>query len=187
MFRERHLRLPRFTRSLYFRLWLMFLLIILVTISIVAFFSGHSTAGLFKAYVSTKQQAGLNDAIAWLNKFNLTSNGNPDPQIEEGMVEQIGRTYTIRLIVVKPTGLVIASNEPDLIGRFILPGRAKAVADQESTGSPTLFCGDLSSDTILLSTNTIPFCPNLPGSFLGMPKALPSPEQSFLNSVTSST
>lgn len=186
MFRERHLRLPHFTHSLYFRLWLMVLLIILVTISIVAFFSGHSTAGLFQAYVSTKQRAGLNDALAWLNTFNAKSNDNPDPQIEEGMVDQIGRAYNIRLIVVNPTGRVIASNESDLIGSFVLRGRAKAVAEQEITSSPTLFCADLSSDTIVTSTNTIPFCPNLPGSFLGVPKALASPEQRFLNSMTSS-
>ncbi|GHO72522.1 two-component sensor histidine kinase [Ktedonobacter sp. SOSP1-85] len=186
MFRERHLRLPHFTRSLRFRLWLMFLLIVLVTISIVAFFSGHSTAGLFKVYVSAKQRAGLNDAITGLNNFNIKSNDNPDPQIEEGMVDQIGRAYNIRLIVVNPVGLVIASNEPDLIGGFVLRERAKVVAGQESTSSSTLFCAELSSDTIVLSTNTIPFCPNLPGSFLGVPKALASPEQSFLNSVTSS-
>src|SRR5215469_6262802 len=119
MFRERYFRPPALMRSLRFRLLFMFLLIVAVTIGVVSLFSTFRTGGLLRAYAVVKEQGAIDAAIQNLNTYNLHFNGNPDPWVEQAIVDQIAREYRVRVIVVTPAnpfGSVIADSDG---GKFI--------------------------------------------------------------------
>ncbi|HEY7418925.1 MAG TPA: HAMP domain-containing protein, partial [Ktedonobacteraceae bacterium] len=191
MFREQHIHLkrrihlPRSLRSLRFRLFMMFLLMVLVTVGVVSWFTDHGTINAVRGYTMNKRVAARNDAITTLMDYNIAAGGHPNQQAEQIMVEQIASTYNIRVVVVDPTGYVIASSDPKLLGRSITPaqmGKETFTSKMTVATAPPLTCKSLVPNTIILSTNATLFCPS---PLLAMPVTAPtvSPEQNFLISV----
>lgn len=184
MFRERYFHLPAMLRSLRFRLLLMFLLIVAVTIGVVALFSTFRTSGLLRAYTVVKEQGAIDVAIKSLNNYNLQANGNPNPRTEQVLVEQITQEYHMRVLVVTPAnpiGTVIADSDGSkFIGSEFSPAMLQ---DQKTTivarSSPVLTCGDLPPSTIVVSTSGTTYC----SLRTSLGKTASSPEQSFLNSL----
>ena len=188
MFRARQIHLPYFTRSLRVRLLLMVLLIVLVTVGIVALFTSHNTAGSFRVYVSAKQQTAFDQAMNSLNAYNIASNDQPDQQIEQEMVVQIGKEYSVRVVVVNLTNQVIASNETDLLGSIIIREKSQKIAsDQPAPDANGIPCITLSAPTdpgtIVLATNSSVLCSNISQISYEKSIGFAAPEQVFLNAV----
>lgn len=182
MFRKRHFHLPRFMCSLRFRLLLMFLLIVMLTTFIVAFFAQKSTTNSFNVYVSTKNQKSLDLALSGLRNYNVKAHGNPDLQSEQAMSEQIRLNFNVNVIVVTPTGVVVAASERGLIGDTIIQAHLESPkkADPSDLNNLVIPCSSLSSLTVVISTDGTTFCPNR--LKLANEQGI-APEQSFLNSV----
>ena len=194
MFRERHIHLkrrihlPHSLRSLRFRLFMMFLLMVLVTVGVVSWFTDHGTINAVKGYAMNKREATRNEAIGTLMSYNIAASNHPNQQAEQVMVVQIASTYNIRVVVVDPAGYVIASSDPSLRGRSIIPakmGQETPTSKVPVATAPPLSCKVLAPNTIILSTNATLFCPS---PLMAESRAAPtvSPEQSFLNSVNAS-
>lgn len=182
MFHSRRLHLPRFMRSLRFRLLFLFLFIVMLTICFVALFAQSSTENSFNNYITVKNQKSLNIAISELTNYNSKTHGNFDSLSEQAMVEQIGLNYHIQMIVVTPDGVVVAASERALIGSAITQARLeKSRIAPVQTSARTIFsCASLSPLAIVISTDGATFCPYHPNL---APVQAAAPEQSFLHSV----
>lgn len=186
MLRERRrIHLLCFFHSLRFRLLLMFLLIVLVTVGVVSLLAERNTAGSFRKYIVVKEQNAIQLAMNELNSYNLKSQGNPDLQVEQAMVHQIALNYNLRVIVITPatpSGYVIADSERKLIGSEFSSVKGPTKRSERTT-VPVFSCGDLPPNTIVVATNALSFCTDRLGSVVG---PVESPEQTFLNSVDGS-
>jgi signal transduction histidine kinase len=186
MFHERRFHLPYALRSLRFRLLMMFLLIVLVTISVVALFTAQKTGGYFRTYVNVKEQGAINIAIKGLDEYNQHVNGQPNPVVEQAIAEQIARTYSLRVIVIASSGsnvgYVIADSQNELLGSefspVLLP--VNKLTSNTQTDSSTFTCDDLLPPAIVVATDTTTYCSQRSVSLVG---PVAAPEQSFLNSV----
>lgn len=188
MFRERHFHLPRGFHSLRFRLLMMFLLIVLITVGIVSLFAEHSTAGSFRTYVNVKEQSSLKLALNQLITYNQQSNGNPNLQVEQVMIEQTALTYHVRVVVVTPAGpvgsVIADSDGSKLVGSPFSPKRGpEKNLGMGTTGTPVLACENFPPATIIISTRAAIYCA---GGIVSLSKGGVTPEQTFLNAVEGS-
>jgi signal transduction histidine kinase len=189
MSRARHFRLSSLVRSLRFQLFLMFLLMVLITVSIVALSTAHSTTGSFNQYVSNKNQKSLNLALAWLNTYNEKSRGQPDLQFEQSMVEQIGHAYGVRLLVVvpgRPYASIVADSEGKLQGSAFTPLHSPAKERTQSNAradASVYSCESLPPHVIVVTTTSLTYCNDAVISGSGRSTV---PEQTFLNSLNGS-
>lgn len=183
MLRERRFHLPGVLHSLRFRLLLMFLLIVLVTVGVVALFAELNTSGSFRTYISTKAQTAVNAAIGSLNEYNKRSNGQPDSQVEQAIAEQIAQEYRLRVLVVMPvdfTNYVIADSAHELIGQELPPTNPNA-GKTSYKDQAVIACASFQPATVIVSLNgAATYCNNYT-AIMNIPTA--TPEQTFLHSV----
>ena len=197
MQRERRSHLSHIFHSLSFRLILMFLLIVLVTVSVVSFFADLNTAGSFNTYVSSANKVTRASIINWVESYNQQAGHHPDSTFEQWMVEQFARDYQLSVFVVDSSGQIIASPERKFVGRFVTQASSPSTIQDDKrldTNAP-LSCAALSLHAIVLSTDGTAFCPDLTANAKGSDNTLQkllvpgqniSPEQRFLSSVAHS-
>jgi signal transduction histidine kinase len=186
MFSSRGFHLFSVFRSLRFRLLLMFLLIVLVTVSIVTIFAKRTNA-YFASYVAVKEKNYILRAVDVLNTYNRQARGKPDPQSEQAIAEQIAQEYGLRVIVITPldgnVGSVIADSAREWIGNRFFPGhlspKVSATSDAQ-LDPPILSCDIISPTTIVVATDATTYCGDRP---LSIARPVATPELGFLDSV----
>jgi len=93
--------------SVRWRLFLSFLLVIVVAVGVVAFFVSRTASGEVQRYETRTYDVRINRVGALLAAYYLEQHGWTGV---EPVVQQIGRLYNQRLVLVDPQGLVVADS-----------------------------------------------------------------------------
>jgi signal transduction histidine kinase len=190
MFRSRPFHPFSILHSLSFRLLLLFLLIVLVTVAVISFFV-RRTDTYFLSYLNVKQSNAINTAIKALNEYNQQNKGKLDPQIEQAIAKQIAQEYNIRVIVITPLdadlGSIMADSAGEWVGNSFSPTRLPLKANTAGNipiDPQVITCDDIPPATIVVATNATSYCTNRSLAIVNEPFS--TPERTFLDSAVGS-